>query len=93
MGFGSLFARAEIPAGVEDELRALAQNGRVVFVMRSAGWLNLSFVRWFVRRLGLPALGAAIGFGRIFRALIGGAAGWRRCVPPWAGRAGRARPR
>src|ERR1051325_4660456 len=68
----SLFARAEIPAGLEDELRALASAGRVVFVMRSAGWLNYSFIRWLVRRLGLPALGAAIGVGRIFRFLIRG---------------------
>jgi glycerol-3-phosphate O-acyltransferase len=64
------FARAEIPAGVEDQLRDLAARGSLVFVMRSAGWLNLSFIRWLVRRLHLPALAATIGLGRSWRALL-----------------------
>ncbi|HET6151010.1 MAG TPA: 1-acyl-sn-glycerol-3-phosphate acyltransferase [Polyangia bacterium] len=72
MGLGRLFARAEIPAGVEDQLRELGREGRVVFVMRSSGWLNLSFIRWLVHRLGWPALGAAIGIGGLFSLLIGG---------------------
>ncbi len=71
MWFDRFFARAELPADLPDELRALAHEGTLVFVMRSAGWLNLSFVRWLVRRLGLAALGAALGLGPIFRALIG----------------------
>ena len=58
MSFDRFFARAEMPAGLEDELRELSRTGTIVFVMRSAGWLNLSFIRWLVRRLGLPALGA-----------------------------------
>jgi glycerol-3-phosphate O-acyltransferase len=71
MRFGKFFARAEIPPGLEDELRALGREGTIVFVMRSSGWLNLSFIRWLVRRLALPALGAAIGLGHLFRWLIG----------------------
>ena len=71
MSLDRFFARAELPAGLEDELRALAHEGTLVFVMRSAGWLNLSFIRWLVRRLGLATLGAAIGLGRVFRTLIG----------------------
>src|SRR4051794_27627585 len=71
MWFDRFFARAELPAGLEDQLRALAHEGTLVFVMRSAGWLNLSFVRWLVCRLGLPTLGAALGLGPIFRALVG----------------------
>jgi len=71
MAFDRFFARAELPTGLPDELRALAHEGTLVFVMRSAGWLNLSFVRWLVRRLGLAALGAALGLGPIFRTLIG----------------------
>jgi len=50
MAFDRFFARAELPTGLPDELRALAHEGTLVFVMRSAGWLNLSFVRWLVRR-------------------------------------------
>ncbi len=57
MWFDRFFARAELPAGLEDELRALAHEGTLVFVMRSAGWLNLSFIRWLVRRLGLRDAG------------------------------------
>jgi glycerol-3-phosphate O-acyltransferase len=71
MSLDRFFARAEIPAGLDDELRALAREGTIVFVMRSAGWLNLSFIRWLLRRLGMPALGAAIGLGHFFRLLIG----------------------
>ena len=71
MRFARFFKRAEIPAGLEDQLRALGRDGTIVFVMRSAGWLNLSFIRWLVRRLGLPALGAAIGLGHLFRWLVG----------------------
>ncbi len=71
MRFDRFFARAELPAGLEDELRALAHEGTLVFVMRSAGWLNLSFIRWLVRRLGLATLGAALGLGPMFRTLIG----------------------
>ena len=71
MWFDRFFARAELPAGLEDELRALAHEGTVVFVMRSAGWLNLSFIRWLVRRLGLATLGAALGLGYFFQTLVG----------------------
>src|SRR5690349_4215788 len=66
-----LFAEAQIPAEVTQDLRALGQRGRIVFVMRSAGWLNLSFIRWLLRRIGLPALGAAIGMSwRVRRFLL-----------------------
>ena len=71
MWFDRFFARAELPAGLEDELRTLAHEGTPVFVMRSAGWLNLSFVRWLVQRLGLATLGAALGLGHFFHALVG----------------------
>jgi glycerol-3-phosphate O-acyltransferase len=63
MRLGRLFAQAEIPAGVEDDLRDLARQGSIVFVMRSAGWLNLSFVRWLARRLGFAPVAAAVGMG------------------------------
>ena len=42
MWLDRFFARAELPAGLEDQLRALAHEGTLVFVMSSAGWLNLS---------------------------------------------------
>jgi len=72
MGFlDRFFSKAEIPASVKDTLADLAAKGEVVFVMRSAGWLNLSFVRWLARHLGLHALGAAVGMGRRIRLLLG----------------------
>jgi glycerol-3-phosphate O-acyltransferase len=67
MRLARFFARAEIPAGVDDQLRELARRGSIVFVMRSAGWLNLSFIRWLARRLAFPGLGAALGLGRLSR--------------------------
>jgi glycerol-3-phosphate O-acyltransferase len=72
MWLGKQFGRADIPAGLYDELRALSGRGAIVFVMRSAGWLNLSFIRWLVRRLALPAVGAAVGLGAFWRLLLAG---------------------
>jgi glycerol-3-phosphate O-acyltransferase len=63
MWLGRLFAQAEIPAGVDEQLGDLARRGSIVFVMRSAGWLNLSFIRWLARRLGFPPVAAALGMG------------------------------
>jgi glycerol-3-phosphate O-acyltransferase len=53
------------------ELRALAARGSLVFVMRGPGLLNFLYLRWFLRRNGLPPLRAAQGFsgflGRLAR--------------------------
>ncbi|HET8542182.1 MAG TPA: 1-acyl-sn-glycerol-3-phosphate acyltransferase [Anaeromyxobacter sp.] len=48
------------------DLLELASRGSVVFVMRSAGLLNFLFLRWFLRRTGLPPLRAAQGFRGLF---------------------------
>ncbi|WP_242345133.1 1-acyl-sn-glycerol-3-phosphate acyltransferase [Anaeromyxobacter terrae] len=48
------------------ELSALAARGSLVFVMRSPGLLNFLYLRWFLRRLGLPTLRAAQGFPGFF---------------------------
>ncbi|HEX9049570.1 MAG TPA: 1-acyl-sn-glycerol-3-phosphate acyltransferase [Anaeromyxobacter sp.] len=48
------------------ELVALAARGSLVFVMRSAGLLNFLYLRWFLRRCGLPPLRAAQGFHGFF---------------------------
>lgn len=48
------------------ELRELAAKGSLVFVMRSAGLLNFLYLRWFLRRNGLPPLRAAQGFRGLF---------------------------
>ncbi|HSD21001.1 MAG TPA: 1-acyl-sn-glycerol-3-phosphate acyltransferase [Anaeromyxobacter sp.] len=48
------------------ELGALAARGSLVFVMRSPGLLNFLYLRWFLWRLGLPALRAAQGFHGFF---------------------------
>ncbi|WP_242339393.1 MULTISPECIES: 1-acyl-sn-glycerol-3-phosphate acyltransferase [Anaeromyxobacter] len=48
------------------ELQALAARGSLVFVMRSPGLLNFLYLRWFLRRLGLPTLRAAQGFPGFF---------------------------
>jgi len=44
------------------DLLELASRGSLVFVMRSAGLLNFLYLRWFLRRSGLPPLRAAQGF-------------------------------
>ncbi len=46
------------------EVAALAARGSLVFVMRSAGLLNFLYLRFFLRRHGLPPLRAAQGFPR-----------------------------
>jgi glycerol-3-phosphate O-acyltransferase len=48
------------------DLHALAARGSLVFVMRSPGLLNFLYLRWFLRRLGLPPLRAAQGFRGFF---------------------------
>ena len=48
------------------QLRELASRGSLVFVMRSAGLLNFLYLRWFLRRHGLPPLRAAQGFHGFF---------------------------
>jgi glycerol-3-phosphate O-acyltransferase len=48
------------------DLVALASRGSLVFVMRSAGLLNFLYLRWFLRRSGLPPLRAARGFRGFF---------------------------
>ena len=72
MWFDRFFARAELPAGLEDQLRALAHEGTLV--PRSCAppaWLNLSFVRWLVRQPRPRDAGRGAGLGPIFRALSG----------------------
>ncbi len=48
------------------DLAELASRGSLVFVMRSAGLLNFLYLRWFLRRSGLPPLRAAQGFRGFF---------------------------
>jgi glycerol-3-phosphate O-acyltransferase len=48
------------------ELLELAARGSLVFVVRSAGLLNFLYLRWFLRRHGLPPLRAAQGFQGAF---------------------------
>lgn len=49
-----------------ERLRELAARGSLVFVMRAPGLLNFLYLRWFLRRHGLPALQAAGGFGGFY---------------------------
>jgi glycerol-3-phosphate O-acyltransferase len=60
------FEPVRVSRGVPAELLALASKGSLVFVMRSPGLLNLLYLRWFLRRHGLPPLRAAQGFRGIF---------------------------
>ena len=55
------FGPVQVPAEAVAELRELSRRGSLVFVMRSSGMLNFLFVRWWVRRLGLPPLRASVG--------------------------------
>jgi glycerol-3-phosphate O-acyltransferase len=60
-----------VPRDAPKELAELATRGSLVFVMRSAGLLNFLYLRWVLRRLGLPPLRAAQSFtgvlGRLAR--------------------------
>ena len=56
------FEPVRVPRDAARELHALAARGSLVFVMRSPGLLNFLYLRWFLRRLGLPPLRAAQGF-------------------------------
>jgi glycerol-3-phosphate O-acyltransferase len=71
---GRLFAAVQLPSDAASELAALSARGSLVVVMRSSGLLNFLYLRWLLRRLGLPPLRAAIGF----RGLAGALARVRR---------------
>jgi len=75
---GGLLARwfepVKVPHDAADELRALTARGSLVFVMRSPSLLDLLYLRWFLRRAGLPPLRAAQGL----RGLLGRLARVRR---------------
>ncbi len=60
------FGPVQVPREAQAELRALAARGSLVFVMRSPSLLNFLYLRWFLRRSGLPPLRAAQGFGGLF---------------------------
>ena len=55
------FTSVKVPPDAAQELTDLARRGSLVFVMRSAGVLNFLFLRWFLRRLGLPSLRSSLG--------------------------------
>ena len=59
---GPWFAPVKIPRDAPETLRGLAARGSLVFVMRSSGLLQFLYLRWFLRRAGLPPLRAAQGF-------------------------------
>ncbi|MEY2668985.1 MAG: hypothetical protein RJA59_1623 [Pseudomonadota bacterium] len=55
-------------------MAGLSERGSVVFVARSSGLINYLYVKWLVRRLGLPPLRVAVNFVGLFGWL---AAVWR----------------
>jgi glycerol-3-phosphate O-acyltransferase len=55
------FEPVKVPLEAPGELRALAARGSLVFVMRSPSLLAFLYLRWFLRRHGLPPLRAAQG--------------------------------
>jgi glycerol-3-phosphate O-acyltransferase len=64
--FGRWFEPVRVSRDASRELLALAGRGSVVFVIRSAGILNFLYLRWFLRRSGLPPLRAAQGFPGLY---------------------------
>ncbi len=56
------FEPVRVPHDAPAELRAIAARGTLVFVMRSPSLLAFLYLRWFLRRAGLPPLRAAQGF-------------------------------
>jgi glycerol-3-phosphate O-acyltransferase len=63
---GRWFEPVKVPRDAAETLRALATRGSLIFVMRSSGLLNFLYLRWFLRRAGLPPLRAAQGFHGLF---------------------------
>ena len=59
---GRWFEPVKVPRDAAATLAELAARGSLVFVMRSAGLLNFLYLRWFLRRSGLPPLRAARSF-------------------------------
>jgi glycerol-3-phosphate O-acyltransferase len=55
------FEPVKVPLEAPGELRTLAARGSLVFVMRSPSLLAFLYLRWFLRRHGLPPLRAAQG--------------------------------
>jgi glycerol-3-phosphate O-acyltransferase len=68
-GIGRLFEPVRVPREAPAELAELAARGSLVFVMRRAGLLNFLYLRWLLRRHGLPPLWAAQGYTGLFGAL------------------------
>lgn len=68
-GIGRLFEPVRVPRDAPAELAELAARGSLVFVMRRAGLLNFLYLRWLLRRHGLPPLRAAQGYTGVFGAL------------------------
>jgi glycerol-3-phosphate O-acyltransferase len=60
--FDRWFRPVQVPREAEEGLRALAERGSVVYVMRSPGLLNFLYLRWLLRRLRLPPIACAAGF-------------------------------
>jgi glycerol-3-phosphate O-acyltransferase len=57
------FEPVKVPRDTVEELRALSARGSLVFVMRTRSVLGFLYLRWLLRRSGLPPLRAAQGFG------------------------------
>src|SRR5512137_300363 len=68
-GISRLFEPVQVPREAPGELAALAARGSLVFVMRRSGLLNFLYVRWLLRRHGLPPLRAAQGYTGLAGAL------------------------
>ena len=68
-GIGRLFEPVRVPRDAPAELAALAARGSLVFVARRSGLLNFLYLRWLLRRHGLPPLQAAQGYTGFFGAL------------------------
>jgi glycerol-3-phosphate O-acyltransferase len=72
--FDRWFEPIHLPEGLEAQMADLAARGSVIFVARSSGLVNYLYVKWLVRRLGLPPLRVAVNFVGLFGWL---AAVWR----------------
>jgi glycerol-3-phosphate O-acyltransferase len=63
---GRWFEPVKVAKDTPAALAEQAARGSLVFVMRSPGLLNFIYLRWFLRRHGLPPLRAAQGFPGLF---------------------------
>lgn len=68
--FGRFFDPVAFPEEAEARIASLAEQGSLVYVMRSAGMLNYLYFVWAFSKRNLPLPTAVVGFPRLLHRLL-----------------------